>query len=119
MRRNANKVLIIIALGISGPGGVSRMMSYLIDAWRNMPDAPSYQVIDPRGPGRLLWCPYHFFKALLRITQEVVFNGTKIVHVNMAAYGSIVRKLLLVGLCRIFWRDRNSAPAWRCISESL
>lgn len=95
------RVLIVVAGGLRDPGGVTRCMEYLIDSWSRSPDAPEYQIVDPRGVGSIYLSPWFFAKALFEIVRASGRQGEVIIHANMCEYGSTLRKLPIIALGRV------------------
>jgi glycosyltransferase involved in cell wall biosynthesis len=97
----AKKVLILCPGGLDAAGGIGRMMAYLIDELHNHPEPPECRVLDTRGPGHIMWAPFHFGRALLQMTAEAMRGSVLLVHVNLASGGSTVRKAIAVTIARL------------------
>ena len=102
-------------------GGIGRMLMYATECWAGCPAAPSWWVVDGRGPGHLAWSPLHMVKALAGLVRR----RPDLLHINVAGRGSTLRKLLiseLAGVLRIptivhlhdydYAADLARRPAW-------
>lgn len=86
--------------GTRGRGGMGRFLAYLIPTLnRENPDLQC-RVIDSYGPGAFWQMPFWFAAALWRLGWGTARGQIDVVHLHMAAYGSILRKLLLSMLAR-------------------
>ncbi len=90
------RVVIVCPGGLRNKGGIGRAVGYITEAWRTQPDAPEYRIVDPRGPGRLLWSPFYLLWAVAAVVRE--FTGTRadLLHINISHNGSTLRKLVIV-----------------------
>lgn len=75
------------------------MIGYMIDAWRDKPRHPDMRVLDTRGPGHILFSPWHFAGCLLTIA--VMAPRHPLLHVHVAGRGSTIRKIILVHFARL------------------
>lgn len=88
--------------GTRGRGGMGRFLAYLIPTLnRENPDL-NCQVIDSYGPGAFWQMPFWFGIALWRLGWNAALGRIDLVHLHMAAYGSILRKVLLLMVARAF-----------------
>ena len=88
--------------GVRGRGGMGRFLAYLIPTLnRENPDL-ACRVVDTYGPGAFWQMPFWFAGAVLLLIWNAARGRVDLVHVHMAAYGSIPRKMLLVMLSRAF-----------------
>jgi glycosyltransferase involved in cell wall biosynthesis len=80
-------------------GGVGTFIRYLIDEWAPKSDAPRIKVIDTHGGGGKALMALHFLKAIVFLLSMGVIGRIDLMHVHMSAYGSAVRKgvLILIG----------------------
>ena len=92
-------VLHVSPGGLEHGGGIGRMIGYMIDAWRQVPDRPQMRVLDTRGSGHILLSPWHFARCLLMIA--VLSRQRPLVHVHVAGRGSTIRKIVLVHFARL------------------
>lgn len=76
-------------------GGVGTFIRYLIDEWATRPDAPQIKVIDTHGKGKAVMV-LHFLKAIAFLLSWGVIGRIDLLHVHMSAYGSAVRKGVLI-----------------------
>ncbi|HTI84961.1 MAG TPA: glycosyltransferase family 4 protein [Acetobacteraceae bacterium] len=79
-------------------GGVGTFIRYLIDDWAAKPDAPRIKVIDTKGEGKAVMA-LHLLKAIVFLLSWGIIGRIDLLHVHMSAYGSVVRKgvLILIG----------------------
>ncbi len=88
--------------GTRGRGGMGRFLAYLLPTLnRDNPDLQC-QVVDSYGPGVFWQMPFWFAAALWRLGWGAARGQVDVVHLHMAAYGSILRKLFLSALARGF-----------------
>ena len=73
------------------------MVGYMVDAWRERPDAPQLEVVDSRGPGRLDLAPIYFAACLARMVAGAM-TDRPLLHIHLAGRGSTLRKLMVVRL---------------------
>ena len=86
--------------GQRGRGGMGRFLVYLLSAiQRDYPDVEG-MVVDTYGPGPRWLMPLWYGAALVRLLWQGLWCKTQVVHIHMAAFGSIPRKLLLAALAR-------------------
>ena len=90
------KVLMIVPGGLEHGGGIGRMVGYMLQAWKVRPDYPDVVIVDPRGPGSILFFPLYLAKSLLTISANI-FNRP-LVHIHAAGRGSALRKFFVVNL---------------------
>lgn len=88
--------------GMRGRGGMGRFLAYLIPTLdRENPDMDC-TVVDTYGPGAFWRMPFWFAGALLRLAWNAARGRIDLVHLHMAAYGSILRKVLVLSVARVF-----------------
>ncbi len=92
-------VLHVTPGGLEHGGGIGRMIGYMIDAWRQMPDRPQMRVLDTRGSGHILYSPWHLARCLLAIAAAS--RARPLLHVHVAGRGSTLRKIVLVHFARL------------------
>ncbi len=85
--------------GLEHGGGIGRMIGYMIDAWRERPEHPDMRVLDSRGPGHIVFSPWHFARCLLIIA--VMSPQHPLLHIHVAGRGSTIRKIILVHFARL------------------
>jgi glycosyltransferase involved in cell wall biosynthesis len=93
-------VLHVCPGGLEHGGGIGRMIGYMIDAWREMPEHPQMRVLDTRGSGHIVLSPWHFARSLVAIA--VTARQHPLLHVHLAGRGSTIRKIILVHFARLF-----------------
>lgn len=81
-------------------GGVGTFIRYLIDDWATRPDAPRIKVIDTKGEGKAVM-PLHLLKAIVFLLSWGIIGRIDLLHVHMSAYGSVVRKGMLIVIGRL------------------
>lgn len=86
-------------------GGIGRIMLYTVRAWEAAGDGPDRLLVDARGPGSLLFSPFHLLRALLLLARERRAGRLDLLHLNVAGRGSTVRKVVL-GL----WAELRGLP---------
>lgn len=89
------RVVIVCPGGRYFEGGISRAVGYLVDAWRDQDDAPEARIVDPRGPGSLLWSPFYLARAAAQIAWIFATGKADILHVNVSVRASTVRKSIV------------------------
>lgn len=95
------KVLLVCPGGLEHGGGMGRMVGYFVGIWSTQRDAPEFRIIDDYGPGHLVWAPFYFAKTLIIILMESMLGRVSLLHVNVAARGSTVRKSIIILLAAI------------------
>jgi len=100
--KHALRVLFITSGGTSSRGGMGRNAQYLTQEFkRSYPDI-SVRVLDSYGPGSPALMPLYFFKCLIQVGLLCLIRRPDVIHLNLAAHGSTVRKLLLMRLAQVF-----------------
>jgi glycosyltransferase involved in cell wall biosynthesis len=84
--------------GVRGRGGMGRFLAYLIPALNRQNLDLTCRVIDTYGPGAFWQMPFWFAGAVWSLIWGALRRRVDAVHVHMAAYGSIPRKMLLAML---------------------
>jgi glycosyltransferase involved in cell wall biosynthesis len=82
--------------GLRGRGGIGRFIAYLIPALQREDPALSCRVVDTYGPGPFVLMPFWFAAALFQLVWQASWKQIDLAHIHMAAFGSVVRKLVLV-----------------------
>ncbi|CAK0772470.1 Glycosyltransferase family 1 protein [Gammaproteobacteria bacterium] len=85
--------------GAEGHGGMGRFLRYLLPALTEQ--GVQTRVVDAYGRGQKIWMPLYFAWAWLQLVGLGLGRSCDLVHIHMASYGSVVRKLLLVVTARI------------------
>ena len=100
-------VLVLCPGGLEHGGGIGRQMGYFLAALPLGPDAPTYRVVDTRGPwflGSARWriplSALYLASAALRITWVGIAGRPSLIHVNITGRGSTTRKLALTAVAR-------------------
>lgn len=96
------RVIFITPGGTASRGGMGRMTQYLTQAFQRWHPALRVRVLDSYGPGRTALMPFYFLKCFVALGMLCLRRPPDVVHLNMAAYGSTLRKLLLLRLAHAF-----------------
>lgn len=96
-----SRILVVNAGGIDSNGGVGRMVSYYT---REMANDSSCEIIrlDSYGKHGKLAMPFYFLRACIVLVYLCALNRVDLVHIHMAAHGSLLRKLSLLIIARTF-----------------
>jgi glycosyltransferase involved in cell wall biosynthesis len=89
-------VLIVTPGGLSEQGGMGRIVSNITRHWRATGSGPRYRVIDPWGPRLLPLAPFYLARALAQVAWHALREPVALLHIHMAARGSVVRKALVL-----------------------
>ncbi len=92
------KVFVVAAGGLSGPGGIGRLVSATAHHWRAADLQPPLRVIDPYGRRLSPLTPLHLARALWQIAWNARRGRIALLHVHMALRGSAVRKGIIIRL---------------------
>jgi glycosyltransferase involved in cell wall biosynthesis len=96
------QVVIFTPFGTGGQGGIDRMMDELRDALRIDRFANiKAHFITTRGPGSILLSPLFLGHAIFRLLLLRLLGRADVVHINLSAFGSTYRKLILARTSRI------------------
>jgi glycosyltransferase involved in cell wall biosynthesis len=77
-------------------GGIGRAMLYLTEAWKDIPTAPQWTLLDPRGRMSIgALAPLYLSREILRVAMSSSIGRLDLLHLNVAGRLSTVRKLLL------------------------
>lgn len=83
-------------------GGVGRCVANLMEAMPRVATDIRYHFIDTRGSRHIVFSPAYFAVALARLTWLLATGKASIVHINLAASGSTIRKFFVVLLGSAF-----------------
>jgi glycosyltransferase involved in cell wall biosynthesis len=81
---------------------MGRMAQYLTAEYKQSHPDLNVRVLDSYGPGARVLMPWYFLRTFLTLTGLCLTKRASVVHLNLAAHGSTVRKLLLMWLARFF-----------------
>lgn len=101
MRRK--RIVIVTPGGTQARSGMARMAGYFTRRL-TVESEFHFQVLDTYGPrlntaaGKVLM-PFHFAHAIGRLCLACLLQKVSLAHVNMAAYGSVYRKLAILWVC--------------------
>ena len=98
-------VVIFTPLGAGGQGGIDRIMDQLRGALQidRLANIEAY-FVTTRGPGSILLSPLFLVHAIVRLVLLRLLGQADVVHINLSAFGSTYRKLILArisGICRL------------------
>jgi glycosyltransferase involved in cell wall biosynthesis len=96
------RVLFITPGGTASRGGMGRMAQYLTQEFQRRHSTLRVRVFDSYGSGRTFLMPFYFLRCFIAVGVLCVVRRPDLVHLNLAAYGSTLRKLLLMRLVRVF-----------------
>jgi glycosyltransferase involved in cell wall biosynthesis len=96
------RVFFITSGGIESRGGMGRMALYLTEEFQRRHPALQVRVFDSYGSGQTALMPFYFLKCLITVGLLCLARPPDLVHLNLAAHGSTVRKLMLMWLVRSF-----------------
>ncbi|QHO72388.1 hypothetical protein ACH79_06870 [Bradyrhizobium sp. CCBAU 051011] len=96
------RVVIFNAEGTGGHGGMGRMMDELrcalqVDRFANV----NVCFVSTRGAGSILLSPLFLAQAIIRLVLLRLLGRVDAVHINLSAFGSTYRKLILARISRI------------------
>lgn len=96
------RVLIVTPGGTGNAGGISRMVSYFVRELDAQRSNLEYQILDSYGSAGKLAMPFYFARSCFLLLFSCAFHRVDLVHIHMAAHGSILRKLILVSIAKVF-----------------
>jgi glycosyltransferase involved in cell wall biosynthesis len=96
------RIFFVTSGGTTSRGGMGRMALYLTREFQRDHPLLDVRVFDSYGPGRPTLMPFYFLRCLITIGILCLVRPPDAVHLNLAAHGSTVRKLLLMWLVRAF-----------------
>ena len=101
MASRARRVLMASPGGRRGRGGMASLVAYLADALpRRLPNV-AIEVVDSYGPGAFPAMPLHFAGAAARVFLACAARRADLLHLHMAHYGSVARKLALALIAQV------------------
>ena len=80
---------------------MGRFLTYLLPALQRCSSTVECRVVDTYGPGRFALMPFWFAAAFMQLIWLGLSRRSDLVHIHMAAFGSMARKLLLVAAARM------------------
>lgn len=96
------RVIFITPGGRTSRGGMGSMADYLIQACQSLFPEVEIRVLDSYGHGRSWVMPLCFLRTFFSLGLACIVRKPHLVHLNLAAYGSTARKLLLMHLAHLF-----------------
>jgi glycosyltransferase involved in cell wall biosynthesis len=96
------RVFFVTPGGTSSRGGMGRMAHFLTEEFQRRHPALEVRVFDSYGPGRTALMPFYFLTCFIALGVRCLVRRPDIVHLNLAAHGSTLRKLLLMRLVQVF-----------------
>ena len=95
------RVLIATPFGARQRGGIDRLMDLIVDTVENSADGRvRVDRLVTRGTGSLVWAPFVFGRALVRFWKLKRRGEVDLLHINLAAGGSAIRKAFLARFAR-------------------
>ncbi len=79
---------------------MGRFLTYLLPALQRQAEVEC-RVVDTYGPGQFTLMPFWFAAAFMQLVWLGLSRRADLVHIHMAAFGSVARKLLLVTTARM------------------
>jgi glycosyltransferase involved in cell wall biosynthesis len=76
------------------------MIRYLRDYWATQTDAPTLTILDARGLGPLFVSPLLLIRTIFQMTYYRLVKRVRLIHINMADKGSVVRKFVIVWVAK-------------------
>jgi len=101
MTRTSPVVAMLVPGGFEHAGGIGRWAGYLHAVWIEAGLQPPLEVIDTRGHGHAGRAASAFAGALVRLVRLRAQGRLGLIHANLSARGSTVRKVLIGRLARI------------------
>lgn len=97
----ALRVLMATPFGARQRGGMDRLTDIIIDTAESRgSDRPQITRLVTRGPGSLAWAPAIFSAALAQLWMAKRRGDVDVLHINVAAGGSAIRKAILARVAR-------------------
>ena len=96
------RVLFITPGGTASRGGMGRMAQYLTQEFQRRHPELRVRVLDSYGPGWTALMPFYFLRCLIQLGVMCLVRPPDLIHLNLAAHGSTLRKLLLMRLAGAF-----------------
>ena len=75
---------------------MGRLVANITGYWAVSGSGPDYRIVDPWGPRSLLLMPFYFAGALAVVAWHGLRGRIALLHVNMASWGSCLRKGAIV-----------------------
>ncbi|MEH2544087.1 glycosyltransferase involved in cell wall biosynthesis [Bradyrhizobium sp. AZCC 2262] len=95
------RVLIATPFGARQRGGIDRLTDLIVDTVENSADGRvRVDRLVTRGTGSLVWAPFVFGRALVRFWKLKRRGEVDLLHINLAAGGSAIRKAFLARFAR-------------------
>lgn len=92
-------VLVVTPLGRGGNGGIDRLIDFLRDAIDISPPPDiAVRFAVTRGKGSIVLAPLHLLGTLLLVIALRLTGKVDLVHINISAWGSTYRKMIVSGL---------------------
>ena len=98
------EIWVVSPGGRASTGGICRMVDYAAAEWERSGRAPRMRVIDSGGMARGGAMLGRFCRALLTVGAGCLGGRVGVLHVHVAANGSVARKALFVLVGRLFRR---------------
>lgn len=98
---SGKRILLITPGGLGERGGIGRLVTHITGYWARTGTGPSCTVIDPYGPRKLALMPIFLASALFQILWYALSGRVALAHINMASWGSAIRKGVILHLATI------------------
>jgi glycosyltransferase involved in cell wall biosynthesis len=98
---SGKRVLLITPGGLGERGGIGRLVTHITGYWARTGTGPVCTVIDPYGPRKLALMPIFLASALIQILWHALGGRVALAHINMASWGSAIRKGIILHLATI------------------
>lgn len=96
------RVIFVTSGGTASRGWMGRMAFYLTQEFRRGYPDVRVRVLDSYGAGSAALMPFYFLRCFVTLGVLCALRRVDVVHLNLAAHGSTLRKLLLMRLAQIF-----------------
>jgi glycosyltransferase involved in cell wall biosynthesis len=101
LRAATLRVLIATPFGARQRGGIDRLTDLIVDTIENNAECRiQLSRLVTRGTGMLAWAPFIFGQALIRLWIAKRRGEVDLLHINLAAGGSAIRKAILARVAR-------------------
>lgn len=100
--RQLKRIYVVAPGGAAAVGGMARFIDYVTREWPREQTGMELNVVDSTGPTYAkAKMPFYFALAVLRVLGAGMLGRIDLLHIHMAEYGSVVRKLFVLHLGRL------------------
>ena len=89
-------IFILVPRGIDGKGGIERQMRYVLSELAKTENLPAVRVLSPRGTASYPVAAWAFVDSIARYVAAICTGQVDLLHVNLSANGSTLRKFWFV-----------------------